>query len=305
MPEIRELASGLRFPEGPVVLPDGSLLVVEIAGGVLTRITKDGKKTVVAKPGGGPNGAAMGPDGKIYVANNGGSFSWHHVGGLTIPGPTPPEHRNGRIERIDIETGKVEVIYDSCDGRSLRGPNDLVFDSTGGIWFTDHGTNHERSKDRTGVFYAKADGSSIREVIFPLDSPNGVGLSPDQHRVYVAETHTGRVWAWDVPKPGEIVHAPGFGPAGGTLLVGLPGFQLFDSLAVDGEGWVCVATLVNGGITSVSPDGTRVEHTPTGDPLTTNICFGGPGLRTAYLTLSGTGRLVSCAWPRPGLKLAY
>src|SRR5271166_3822607 len=305
MPEMRELTSGLRFPEGPVVLPDGSILVVEIAGGVLTRVAKDGRKTVVAKPGGGPNGAAMGPDGKIYVTNNGGSFSWHTVGGLTVPGPTPPDHRSGRIERIDIETGKVEVIYDSCDGRSLRGPNDLVFDSTGGFWFTDHGTTQERSKDRTGVFYAKADGSSIREVIFPLDSPNGVGLSPDQRRVYVAETHTGRVWAWAVPTPGAIAQAPGFGPSGGTLLVGLPGFQLFDSLAVDGEGWVCVATLVNGGITAVSPDGSRVEHIPTGDPLTTNICFGGKGLRTAYLTLSGTGRLVSTEWPRPGLKLAY
>ena len=276
MPEIRELASGLRFPEGPVVLPDGSILVVEIAGGALTRIAKDGKKSIVAKPGGGPNGAAMGPD-----------------------------HRCGRIERIDIESGKVEVLYESCDGRLLRGPNDLVFDSTGGFWFTDHGTTQERSRDRTGVFYARADGSSIREVIFPLDSPNGVGLSPDERRVYVAETHTGRVWAWDVPKPGEIGRAAGFGPSGGTLLVGLPGLQLFDSLAVDGEGWVCVATLVNGGITAVSPDGARVEHTATGDPLTTNICFGGPGLRTAYVTLSGTGRLISFEWPRPGLKLAF
>ena len=305
MPEIRELASGLRFPEGPVVLPDGSILVVEIAGGALTRIAKDGKKSIVAKPGGGPNGAAMGPDGKIYVTNNGGSFTWHNLGGLTVPGPTPPDHRCGRIERIDIESGKVEVLYESCDGRLLRGPNDLVFDSTGGFWFTDHGTTQERSRDRTGVFYARADGSSIREVIFPLDSPNGVGLSPDERRVYVAETHTGRVWAWDVPKPGEIGRAAGFGPSGGTLLVGLPGLQLFDSLAVDGEGWVCVATLVNGGITAVSPDGVRVEHTATGDPLTTNICFGGPGLRTAYVTLSGTGRLISFEWPRPGLKLAF
>ena len=96
-----------------------------------------------------------------------------------------------------------------------------------------------------------------------------------------------------------------FGPSGGTLLAGLPGFQLFDSLAVDGAGNVCVATLVNGGITVISPDGTSIEHVPTPDPLTTNICFGGPGLRTAYITLSGTGRLVAMEWPRPGLKLNY
>src|SRR5262245_61113814 len=139
MPEIRELASGLRFPEGPVALPDGSVLVVEIARGTLTRIGKDGRATVVAQPGGGPNGAAVGPDGRVYVANDGGSFTWHDLGGLTVPGPTPPEHRGGRIERIDLDTGKVEVLYDACDGRRLIGPNDLVFDSTGGFWFTDHG----------------------------------------------------------------------------------------------------------------------------------------------------------------------
>ncbi len=305
MPEIRVLASGLRFPEGPVCLPDGSILVVEIAAGRLTRVTKDGKKQVVAEPGGGPNGAALGPDGKIYVTNNGGSFTWHDLGGLLMPGPTPPDHRGGRIERIDLESGKVEVLYDACDGRGLRGPNDLVFDAHGGLWFTDHGTTHERTRDRTGVFYAKADGSEIREMIFPLDAPNGIGLAPDGHRLYVAETHTGRVWAWDVPRPGEISRGQGFGPAGGALLAGLPGFQLLDSLAVDGSGHVCVATLVNGGITSISPDGSSVEHVPLPDPLTTNICFGGPDLRTAYCTLSGTGRLVAFEWLRPGLRLHY
>ena len=305
MGKIRELASGLRFPEGPVWLPDGSVIVVEIAAGRVTRVGPDGRKEVVAEPGGGPNGAALGPDGRLYVTNNGGSFTWHEVGGLLVPGPTPPEHRGGRIERIDLGSGAVEVLYDGCDGRPLRGPNDLVFDGHGGFWFTDHGTTHERTRDRTGVFYAKADGSQIREAIFPLDSPNGIGLSPQGDRLYVAETHTGRVWAWSVLRPGEVASAPGFGPAGGTLLAGLPGFQLLDSLAVDGEGFVCVATLVNGGITAISPDGARVEHVPLPDPLVTNVCFGGPELRTAFCTLSGTGRLVSMAWPRTGLRLAH
>ncbi len=305
MPEVRELAGGLRFPEGPVCLPDGSILVVEIAAGRLTRITSDGRKQVIAEPGGGPNGAALGPGGAIYVTNNGGSFTWHDIGGLTVPGPTPPGHRGGRIERVDLASGRVDVLYDACDGRPLRGPNDLVFDAHGGFWFTDHGTTREREKDRTGVFYAKADGSAIREVIFPLDSPNGIGLSPDGCRLYVAETHTGRVWAWEVTGPGEVARAAGFGAAGGTLLAGLPGYQLFDSLAVDAEGHVCVATIANGGITDISPDGSQIAHVPLPDPLTTNICFGGPGLRTAFCTLSGTGRLVAFEWPRPGLRLAH
>ena len=89
------------------------------------------------------------------------------------------------------------------------------------------------------------------------------------------------------------------------LIAGVGGYQRFDSLAVDAECRVCVATLINGGITVISPDGRHVEHHPTGDPMTTNICFGGPGMRTAFITLSWSGRLVAVDWPAPGLRLNY
>ena len=72
---LTEIASGLAFPEGPVMLPDGAMLVVEIAKGCVTRIDPGGRKTIVAKPGGGPNGAAFGPDGHLYICNSGG-FAW-------------------------------------------------------------------------------------------------------------------------------------------------------------------------------------------------------------------------------------
>ena len=89
------------------------------------------------------------------------------------------------------------------------------------------------------------------------------------------------------------------------LLCGLPGMQYLDSLAVDGEGWVCVATSSTVASPAISPDGATIEHHPTDDLLTTNVCFGGEDLRTAYVTLSGTGRLVSMPWPRAGLRLAH
>ncbi len=95
-------------------------------------------------------------------------------------------------------------------------------------------------------------------------------------------------------------------PHGGELLARLPGFQYLDSLAVDGEGNVCLGTLGSGGITSVSPaDGSVVEFVECGDLFVTNICFGGEDLRTAYITLSGAGKLASVEWPRPGLALAH
>ena len=89
MPEMRVLATGLEFPEGPVVMPDGSVLLVEIRGRRLTRVYPDGRKQVVAEIPGGPNGAAMGPDGKCYICNNGG-FSWIPSRGTMMPGAPAP-----------------------------------------------------------------------------------------------------------------------------------------------------------------------------------------------------------------------
>ena len=303
--DLNVITEDLRFPEGPIWFEDGSVVVVEIRGGCLTRVHPDGRKEVVAETGGGPNGAAMGPDGKCYVCNNGG-FEWHEVRpGLILPGEQAPDYSGGRIERVDLSSGKVEVLYDACDGHPLRGPNDIVFDDSGGFWFTDHGKTRARERDRGGIYWAKSDGSEIREVIYPLDGPNGIGLSPDGEWLYAAETFTGRVWGWKLAGPGSIERVKGPGGLGARLLAGLPGFQLLDSLAVDAEGFVCVATISNGGITAVSHDGVTVEHTALPDKMTTNICFGGPELRTAFCTLSMTGRLVSFSWPRPGLALNY
>jgi len=302
-PEVREVASGLRFPEGPVPLSDGSVMLVEIARGTLSRVEPDGQVSVVADCGGGPNGAAIGPDGAVWITNNGGCFEWIDVG-LLVPGSVPEQWTGGAIQRVDLSDGSVETVYTECDGRPLRAPNDLVFDAHGGFWFTDHGVRHDRTSDRTGVYYAAADGSSIREVLFPLDAPNGIGLSPAGDRLYVAETHTGRVWAWNVPEPG-VATGSGVLPPHGDLLAGLPGLQLLDSLAVDGEGHVCVGTLHNGGITVIAPDGSSIEHLPIDDILVTNIAFGGDDLCTAFITASGTGRLLAMEWPRPGLALAH
>jgi len=304
--ELTEVASGLKFPEGPIAMNDGSVILVEMFGPRITRIRPDGSKETVAEIVGGPNGAAIGPDGALYLCNNGGCFTEIDFGGLCFPGPfDPSKYVGGRIQKVDLSTGAVTDLYTSCDGRPLRAPNDLVFDAHGGFYFSDHGIrdNEARTSDLTAIYYAKADGSSIREIAFPVEGPNGIGLSPDGSTLYYAETHNGRVFKRAIVSPGELAPtAPG---DTSSVLCGLPGLQLLDSLAVDGAGNVCVATLVNGGVTVISPSGEILRHVPTGDLLTTNICFAADGSSTAWITLSGTGRLVKTGWPYAGLRLAH
>ena len=310
MVEFEEITSGLRFPEGPIAMPDGSVILVEMFGPRITRVLSDGSKQTVAEIVGGPNGAAIGPDGALYLCNNGGCFTPVDLGGLLLPGPfDASQYIGGRIQRVDLDTGAVTDLYTHCDGRPLRAPNDLVFDEHGGFWFTDHGVRDPiaRTSDLTSIYYAKADGSFISEQVHPVEGPNGIGLSPDGSTLYWAETHNGRVFRRTVASPGVLEPAAPLDPS--VCLAGLPGNQLLDSLAVDGEGNVCVATLVNGGITVISPVDGSTTHIATGDLLTTNICFGdrdGSGeYRDAYITCSGTGRLLRMRWPHRGLRLHH
>ncbi len=296
------VTEGLQFPEGPIAMADGSVVLVEIKRQTLTRVKPDGKQEVIAELGGGPNGAAVGPDGAVYVCNNGG-FEWLEADGLTLPHGTAADYKSGLIQRVDLATGKVTTVYDSCDGRPLRGPNDIVFDKAGGFWFTDLGKSDGDRMHMGHVLYARPDGSMIKRAREGMVTPNGIGLSPDEKTVWVAETHTSRVWGFSITGQGEIA-APANLFSAGTVLGPLPGYQMLDSLAVEADGKVCCATLVSGGITAFDPKGTT-EYTAFGDPLITNICFGGDDMKTAWVTASGTGKLLKCRWPRAGLKLAF
>ena len=300
--DLQLVAEGFAFPEGPIAMADGSVILTEIKGQRLTRVHPDGARETVVETGGGPNGAAVGPDGAIYITDNGGAFQWLENQGMTIPGPTPASHVGGMIQRFDLATGALTTLYDACDGRRLIGPNDIVFDKQGGFWFSDHGCSTPEGRKYGAIYYAKTDGSHISRQRDHIISPNGVGLSPDEKTLYLADTQLGRLWSFDIAEPGVLAPQVGFGP--GAVVCNLPGYQLLDSLAVEAGGKVCVATIINGGITAFDPDGST-EHFPVPDLIVTNICFGGPDMTTAWITASATGKLFKATWPRPGLKLNF
>jgi gluconolactonase len=299
---MQEVAQGLHFPEGPVAMADGSVVLVEIRRGTLTRVTPDGRRETLAELGGGPNGAAIGPDGAVYVCNNGGAWDWQD-GEVHLPdGPPAQPYRGGSIQRVDLRTGKFSTLYDECEGKPLNSPNDLVFDSTGGFWFTTLGYSDGENRRLGAVYYARPDGSKIVRWRNELISPNGIGLSADERKLYMADCMVGRLYEFELPAPGKM--APQTALAPGRVVCTLPGFQWLDSLAVEAGGRICVGTLWNGGVTVFEPGG-AYQHIATPDPVTTNICFGGPDMRDAWITCSSTGKLFKTRWPRPGLRLPF
>ena len=301
--ELEIVAEGLRFPEGPIWMRDGSIVLVEIAGKRLSRITPEGSYSVVAEFKGGPNGAAIGPDGAAYVCNNGG-MAFLEQDGLCMAISAAPDHCGGSIDRVDLASGEVTTLYTGGDGRALNSPNDIVFDAYGGFWFTDLGRGTELFHDVGALYYAKPDGSMIRRVRDKLHSPNGIGLSPAGDCVYVAETFTSRIWCHDIVGPGQIADTGNMWMPG-RVLGPLPGYQLLDSLAVDAAGNVCVATLLRGGVTIFPTDGGATTFLPVPDIATTNLCFGGDDMQDVWITASSTGRLYRGRWRTPGLKLAH
>jgi gluconolactonase len=280
------IAQGLGFPEGPVVMADGSVIVVDVTGGRIVRCWS-GRTETICEPGGGPNGAAIGPDGALWLCNN---------GGLAHAGPTS----EGRIERVDLSTGRIERVYDACESIPLGAPNDLVFGADGRLWFTDFGKlemdeHGMRGKKFGGLFTCLSDGSSITALKRGALSYNGCGLSPDGKHVYVADTFQGRLYRYDARAEAQEAHYVGSGAGAVT----------FDSLAVTAAGNVCVATMGDSGITTLTPAG-DTRHLPIpGEAAVTNIAFGGEDMRDAYVTLSMSGRLVKLRWDEPGLRLAF
>lgn len=296
------LAEGLRFPEGPIARPDGSVLFVEIARGTLTRWHPRDGLSVIAEVGGGPNGAAIGPDGAAYICNNGG-FEWHEADGSLLPSGPARDYVSGSIQRVDLASGACQTLYDRVGDHLLSGPNDIVFDAQGGMWFTDLGKSRARDAGHGGLYYARADGSAIEEVVYPINSPNGIGLSADEKTLYVALTWPRMLVKFEIVAPGKLARQTGFLPGEPVGAVGPE--CLLDSLALQSDGVVCVGTLLTGGISAFHPETGEIDFTPTPDIMATNICFGGPDLRTAYVTCSTTGKLIAARWPVAGQRLNF
>jgi gluconolactonase len=288
MAEVRVIARGLAFPEGPAIAPDGGLVVTEIAGGQITRVHPDGRTEPFSVTGGGPNGCAFGPDGALYVCNNGGS--WPVGVPSTEKAGKPPRPGPGVLQR-QAPGGEVEVAVAEIDGQPLNAPNDLAFDAQGGVYFTDPVWD-----GRPGaICYLGPDGVA-RRCHVGLRFPNGIGVTADGRFVVACESMTGMLWSFKVSAPGVLGDPK---PNGHIGRRSVPDGFCFDSagrMIVAGHNTNLLFVLEEG-------DGRPVEAIELPDAGPTNCCFGGPDHRTLYVTSSDVGDVLAIEWPVPGMKL--
>lgn len=226
-------------------------------GDVITRVTPDGKASEWAKTG-APNGHKVLADGTHLVCD----ASRHAV------------------LRLDANGKMLEPASKECDGKPLRGPNDLTLDPKGGFYFTDPGGSDDKKPIGT-VHYVDPNGKT-HLVAEGLAFPNGIVLRPGGKTLLVAESKRNRVLVYDVTEPGKVGQLRVFAdlPAKeGEQIDNQP-----DGMCLDEAGNLYVAHYGMKQVQVLSPEGKLVRRYPGGNMTTSNVAFGGPDMDTLYIT---------------------
>lgn len=295
MTAVTTVATVFSFTEGPCIDPSGVLHVVELAGRCVSRIV-DGARVPLAILGGSPNGAAFADDGTLWIANGGGNF-----------GPNPSTHGNyglgnagSYIQQVTPD-GWARTILTEIDGRPLNSPNDLCFDADGGLWFTDpvwpprsEGGVPDPSQVTPGdVCYLGPDGTA-RRCHTGFLFPNGIAVTPAGDAVIVDETVTGIVHRFRILSAG-VLGEP-------EVYAELPPGP--DGMCFDSMGRLLVAGHGGHRVSVIAAAGGAIEQTLEFHcPEVSNVCFGGPDMRTLFVTLAAAGEVVSVEWDVPGHPL--
>ena len=303
MSEVRILATGFGFPEGPVVMPDGSVILTEIRNNRCSRVTPDGKVSLFSATGGGPNGLAVGPDGALYLCNNGGS---RYVEGDSMGVAPHPDYKHGFVQRLDRTTGALTTLYIECDGHKLSAPNDLVFDKAGGFYFTDLGKRYARHRDHGGLYYALPDGSKIVCLAYPVPQPQRLRpVARRQDRSTSPIPKAARLLRLRRRRPGRAAQAQG------PCAAQRPGHRRRARTGALRQPGGAGKRQHRGGDAHHRHDHrvlagrrNRARGQDAGH-LSDQYLLRRPDMRTAYITLSDKGQLASMTWPEPGLKLNF
>ncbi len=275
--EPERLATGFVFTEGPLWHPDGFYYFVDVRSSVLYRITPGRAPEVVRDKTGGGNGTTFDLEGRLILC----------------------EGDNRRVTRTAAD-GRIAVLMDRFEGKRLNRPNDVVCKSDGSIYFTDPGLRvplAERELPYAGVYRIFPDGGTT--MVADFEYPNGLAFSPDERRLYVANTRwTQYIHVLELDAAGTMIRRRIFADMSSDETVGVP-----DGMKVDVEGRVyCTGP---GGTWVFAPDGTKlgIIHTPE---VPANLAFGGPDLKTLFFaarTSVYTMRVKTPGQPHPWYRV--
>lgn len=262
------------FLEGPAFDAEGNLWVADIPFGRVFRIGPDGDWTLMTEYDGEPNGMRHGPDGRVWIA----------------------DYRNG-VMALDPSTGSVSPVIERVRAERFKGPNDLCFAANGDLYFTDQGATGMH--DPTGRVYRLAADGRLDRLLVNGPSPNGLVLDAEESALFVAMTRSNEVWRLPLT------------PEGGTAKVQV--FHRFfgglsgpDGLALDEEGGLAICHAGLGRVFLVDRLGQprSAIRSPRG-LTTTNLAFGGPDMKTVYVTESETGAILTARVDRCGSPLRF
>jgi gluconolactonase len=251
------------FLEGPSFDTAGNLYVTDIPYGRVFRISPEGAWTLVAEYDGWPNGLKIHRDGRMFIT----------------------DYKFGIME-LDPASGRVTPFLTHRKSESFRGVNDLFFDRSGRMYFTDQGQTGMH--DPTGrVYRFDLDSGQLDLLVANGPSPNGLVMNPEQDVLYVAMTRGNAVWRVPIHPDGGTSKVSIFTPLAG-------GHSGADGMAVDSEGRLFVCDAGNGCVWVFAADARPVYrlNAASSGRSTTNLAFGGEGNREVYITESTTGTIL-------------
>ncbi len=249
----RLLLSGFEFTEGPTADDAGNVYFTDQPNDRILRWDLSGRQTTFLQPAGRSNGLYYHRQALIACADE-----------------------KNQLWRISLD-GRVEVLVKDYQGKLLNGPNDVWVRPDGGIYFTDpyyqrpYWRRQSPEQDRQAVYFVRSDGSGLKRVEESLVQPNGIVGTPDGQTLFVADIRDGRTWAYNIEPDGSLSSRRLFCELGS------------DGMTLDERGNLY---LTGKGVTVFDRRGRRLGNLEIPEPWTANVCFGGPGHRTLFITAS-------------------
>jgi len=278
--KIELIKDGFTGTEGPVTLPDGSLLFTETNANRVTRIAEDGSTSVFVEGSNGANGLGFTANGDLYAVQ----VLKPRVG-IIFPAP------------------KARILADNYEGKPFGRPNDLVVDQQGNVYFTDSGPNPAQAASapapagappKPAVNRISAKGE-LKRLPDEIERPNGIQLSPDDKVLYVANTAGEHVLAYDLNTDGSVGPRRNFAKLEGWRKTETGGTSSgADGLAVDANGRLYVASTAGIQVFSAKGDALGTIALPKAPQ---NIAFAGPDKKTLYVVGRGSAYKIAVLTP--------